>query len=91
MCGFCSHFEHGECDRAELCVNCKESHSARNKNCVFYKREQEALVKAHDEKISIGQARKIVNRTIKYSDMARKSKLVDKSSSSRVGKQCAQR
>ena len=59
------------CCPPPVCINCKEAHNARNRNCRIYKKEQEAVNKANDEFISVGQAKKLLSRTPQYSEVAR--------------------
>ena len=81
ICVNCSHYEHGDCDRSAKCVNCKEEHCAKDKTCSTYKREQEAVLKAAVDKISIGHAKKLLLKS-SYSDVLRQSSSVDHSTSS---------
>ena len=68
LCPRCSKAEHGKCDLAECCVNCKEGHKARSKTCRVYKKEEAAVLKAHSEHISVGYAKKLLAKTKSYSD-----------------------
>ena len=55
-----------ECNNIRYCFNCEGSHSPNSKQCPRYRLEQEILEVAHNEKISLGSAkRKIMgaNRT----------------------------
>ena len=70
ICSYCSLREHGHCDNAKLCVNCKGDHHAADKSCTFYKREQEAVSKSHSDHISVGHAKKLLSKT-KYSDIVK--------------------
>ena len=72
LCEFCSLPEHGECTKPKICVNCKGSHHARDKNCVEFKKEQEALIKSMDEHISIGHAKKLLAKKNSYSDVVKR-------------------
>ena len=68
ICQSCSEPEHGDCTKPKVCVNCKAAHHARDKNCTAFKKEQEALLKAEAEHISIGHAKKLLSKTL-YSDI----------------------
>ena len=68
LCNACSQDYHGECSKQELCINCKNAHKATSKDCPLYKREHEALLKANDEHISVGHAKRLLAKTVKYSD-----------------------
>ena len=59
------------CCPPPVCINCKEDHDARNKNCRVYKREQEAVNKANDEFISVGHAKKLLSRTPRYNEVVK--------------------
>ena len=59
------------CSPPPVCINCKGEHDARNRNCQVYKKEQEAVNKANDEFISVGQAKKLLSRTQRYNDVVR--------------------
>ena len=75
ICGLCSQPEHGECAAPKVCANCKGDHSARDKECKIYKKEQEALLKSIAEHISVGHAKKLLSKT-SYSDMVKVPKPV---------------
>ena len=62
ICEFCSQPEHGECSRPKVCINCKEEHHARNKECKMFRKEQEALLKSMAEHISVGHAKKLLSK-----------------------------
>ena len=70
VCQFCSQPDHGECDRSFSCVNCKGGHHARDKTCKMIMKEQEALLKSLDEHISVGHAKKLLNKTT-YSEIVK--------------------
>ena len=74
VCANCSHFEHGDCENPEMCVNCKEAHNAKDRNCVVYRKEQEAILKASSEKISIGHAKRLLSKP-SYSNVLQKKTL----------------
>ena len=80
ICESCSQPEHGECSRAQLCVNCKGNHRARNKECKLYKKEQEALIKSFDEHISVGHAKKLLSNKYSYSGVLKEPNSVPASS-----------
>ena len=67
VCERCGQVEHEECSRSLACVNCKGDHRARDKNCVIYKKEQEALLKSVADHISVGYAKKLLAKGT-YSD-----------------------
>ena len=69
ICNICSEAEHGECSRQPLCVNCKKGHNARDKVCDYRNKELEAILKSQAEHISVGQAKRLLSRTVKYSDV----------------------
>lgn len=50
-----------------MCVNCKENHGSRSKDCRKFKLERDALVKSQAEHISVGHARKLLGSK-KYSE-----------------------
>ena len=79
-CVRCSLIEHGECSRSELCKNCREEHNAKNRNCAYYKLEQEAVIKAANEKTSIGYAKRMLSKT-SYSDILKNKRNSGKKSS----------
>lgn len=66
ICINCSAFAHGECNRETKCCNCNENHKSNNKNCVEYKNEEAALLKANAEHISIGYAKKLLGQKMNY-------------------------
>ena len=66
VCINCGSLEHGQCDKEIKCANCSENHKANNKNCLEYKREEGALLKANAEHLSVGYARKLLNRQMNY-------------------------
>ena len=68
LCHVCTHPEHGLCDRPEVCVNCSENHSAKSKNCKIYRKEAAAVIKANEEHISVGFAKKLLSRA-SYSEV----------------------
>ena len=69
VCNNCSQLFHGECERPTLCSNCKGHHKPSDKNCVIYKKEQEALLKSQAEHISIGFAKKLLAKSRKYAEV----------------------
>ena len=69
LCDSCSESEHGICQRPPTCINCKESHRPRDKRCKSYKKEEEALLKAQAEHISVGRAKKLLATSKKYSEV----------------------
>ena len=73
ICLVCSQPEHGDCSRLKVCANCKEGHHARDKNCKTFKKEQEALLKANTEHISVGHAKKLLAKRHSYSDVVKAS------------------
>ena len=73
ICLVCSQPEHGDCSRPKVCANCKEAHHARDKNCKVFKKEQEALIKANAEHISVGHAKKLLTKRNSYSDAVKTS------------------
>ena len=68
ICQFCAQPDHGDCNNTKVCINCKGSHHARDKDCKAYKKEQEALMISFAEHISVGQAKKLLARRTFYSD-----------------------
>ena len=62
ICMKCSAADHGECNRDLKCVNCNLNHKATDKTCKEYKIEEAALLKSNAEHISIGAAKKQLNR-----------------------------
>ena len=60
LCASCSYPKEQDhlCEPPLKCINCKEDHSARDRNCSAYKKEQAAVIKANDEHISVGYAKK---------------------------------
>ena len=75
-CVNCSQPEHGECSRPKVCVNCKDEHCARDKECKVYKKEQEALLKSIVDHISVGHAKKLLSKST-YSDIVKVPKSSD--------------
>ena len=73
VCLVCSQPEHGDCTGPKVCANCKEGHHARDKTCKVFKKEQEALMKANAEHISVGHAKKVLAKRNSYSDVVKKS------------------
>ena len=94
ICGVCCEPEHEDpdiCNNVASCKNCKENHPSRFKKCKIFLKEQEAVIKAQDEHISVGYAKKLLNRP-SYSDklkstvsgdVMKKSKPVSSGSGSR--------
>ena len=68
ICQFCAQPDHGDCNNSKVCINCKGSHHARDKDCKAFKKEQEALTISFAEHISVGQAKKLLARSTLYSD-----------------------
>ena len=65
LCGVCSEAGHenpDDCNNVATCKNCKENHPSRSKNCRIFLQEQAAVIKAQDEHISVGYAKKLLNR-----------------------------
>ena len=77
ICCICAHPLHGDCDRKEVCVNCKGGHSARSRECGVYKKEEKAVLKAHAEHISVGHAKYLIAKTVTYSDKVKSAKPID--------------
>ena len=70
ICSVCSSAEHGECSSPAKCINCSQAHSSLDKNCQEYKLEEAALIKAANEHITIGYAKKSLKRTKTYASVA---------------------
>ena len=87
ICQRCAQPEHGDCNNPKICINCKGSHHARDKECSMYKKEQEALLISFAEHISVGQAKKILARNTLYSDKVKfpRSNTASTSTTSHVG------
>ena len=66
ICMNCSAPEHGLCDREVKCVNCNEDHKPNSKNCEEFRKEAEAIMKAATDHISIGAAKKILNKQLNF-------------------------
>ena len=63
ICVNCGELEHGkECRSPPHCVNCEEAHPASDRNCFYYKMEGEILSTKTKEKVSYGEAKRIVNK-----------------------------
>ena len=62
ICMNCSAPEHGLCDREIKCVNCNKDHKPNSKICEEFRKEVEAIMKAAADHISIGAAKKILNK-----------------------------
>ena len=61
LCVNCGELQHGkECYSPPHCCNCDEAHPASDKNCFYYKLEVEILSVKTKEKISYGEAKRIV-------------------------------
>ena len=73
VCERCGQAEHEECARSLACVNCKGVHRARDKECIVFKKEQEALLKSVAEHISVGYAKKLLAKGT-YSDALKRQK-----------------
>ena len=73
LCANCSYPKEQDhlCEPPLRCINCKEAHSARDRNCSVFKREQAAVIKANDEHTSIGYAKKLLSRKLQYSEVVR--------------------
>ena len=84
ICCLCAHPVHGDCDRESVCVNCRGNHNARSKECGVFKKEQAAVLKAHDERISVGHAKYLLAKHISYSDKVKNIKPVVPSESKRL-------
>ena len=73
VCERCGQAEHEERSRSLACVNCKGVHRARDKECIVFKKEQEALLKSVAEHISVGYAKKLLAKGT-YSDALKRQK-----------------
>ena len=62
ICVNCSGPEHGVCSANAKCVDCKLAH----KCCEEYKFEETAVVKANDEHLTVGFAKKIFGKSKSY-------------------------
>ena len=72
ICGFCGDQAHvdsqgnkitGKCTKQRRCINCqKGDHPAWSKECVRYREEQKIMEKATQERISVKQARFLLER-----------------------------
>ena len=75
LCAVCSLEQHeGVCSSPMLCVNCKEEHNARSRECRMYKKELAAVEKAHVEHISVGHAKRLLFPRPQYNEAARSNK-----------------
>ena len=66
LCGNCSAPEHGECKYNAKCVNCNSDHYSSDKKCPQYQIEEAALQKSNAEHISVGYARRLLNKAKSY-------------------------
>ena len=82
VCDCCSQSDHGICSRPPQCINCKESHRPRYKKCKSFKKEEEALLKAKAEHISVGHAKKLLAASRKYSEVVLSSNRTSESKQS---------
>ena len=66
ICVNCSRPDHGQCNENMRCINCSGSHKANNRICEEFKKEAAALLKAKAEHISIGAAKRILEKQMNY-------------------------
>ena len=66
ICVNCSGPEHGVCSSNAKCVNCKLAHKSTDKCCEEYKFEEAAIIKANDEHLTVGFAKKILGKSKSY-------------------------
>ena len=57
MCVNCGELEHGDCNKAPQCFNCKENHPASDRKCQRYVFEKEVLTIKTKENLSFREAR----------------------------------
>ena len=67
-CSVCAEKEHGVCLLNPKCINCNKNHNATDKLCEQYKIEEEAVNKANAEYISIGYAKRLLNKGKSYAN-----------------------
>ena len=66
ICVNCSGPEHGVCSANAKCVNCNLAHKSTDKCCEEYKFEEAAIIKANDEHLTVGFAKKILGKSKSY-------------------------
>ena len=66
LCVNCSGPEHGVCSAIAKCVNCNLAHKSTDKCCEDYKFEEAAIIKANDEHLTVGFAKKILGKSKSY-------------------------
>ena len=66
ICVNCSGPEHGVCSANAKCVNCKLAHKSTDKCFEEYKFEEAAIIKANDEHLAVGFAKKILGKSKSY-------------------------
>ena len=66
LCGNCSAVAHGECNSVPKCINCGLDHNSKDKKCPHYQIEEAALQKSSAEHISVGYARRLLNKNKSY-------------------------
>ena len=74
ICRNCSEHHHEHCPNETKCVNCKENHRPDDRNCKQYKLEEAALNKSKSEHISVGYAKRLLDKNTSYATVARASK-----------------
>ena len=66
ICVNCSGPEHGVCSANAKCVNCNLAPKSTDKCCEKYKFEEAAIIKANDEHLTVGFAKKILGKSKSY-------------------------
>ena len=77
ICVNCAKPDHGQCNDKSRCINCNEEHKANNRICEEFKKEAAALLKAKADHISIGAAKRILERQMNYAKAVKSNAVTD--------------
>ena len=71
LCNVCAEPEHGICSAEPKCLNCSQNHKSNDHRCEMYKNEEAAINKSLVEHISVGYAKRLLNKTRSYAGAAK--------------------
>ena len=74
ICRNCPEFHHEHCPNEVKCVNCSGNHRHNDINCKRYKLEEAAINKSTSEHISVGYARRLLDKDKTYASVTKPNK-----------------
>ncbi|XP_068221612.1 uncharacterized protein [Palaemon carinicauda] len=81
ICNTCFNIYHGECTFEARCLNCNSNHKSNDRSCQFYKLEEAALNKSIIEHVSVGHAKRLLNKSNTYAKTLKTGEKVPRESS----------